>query len=1770
MRQHLAELQVQQAAAEPAVSQLERARAASVVSCRHSAEARRNPLQFGLSSVLCERGTPVQRALGASLQAIVQTPAQWQATLEDICDPSRSTQPLDLILNGAGLACSATALANITGRGGQQAQRSLIQAGSATVESSALLLGSMFETLNSGQSPLEPFMLILKYKYDETPTKVRVATVSATHESDSHALQHLIVPKSCVKGPELQHFLKTQGQLGQGRTMQSATHAKILQTHVSVIALYKVKQQQQHFAVVQSAFPCSLQAMDRATGETQRRAVWETFSSIPEMTRLLAAFPLCVRQSTTDRYTANFRTEAGLGAWLPGVLLCHLGCDAHKAATTIKNCLKPAQADVSGVLNTGLMLMSDLAVVKKLRDIFIAVLCAELQVHSSAGPENAAECQRYRRECFEMFLPTEGAMRWIAVLESQHKLFTKLLSTYLGKPSVQPVHQDSETHAPGQDAWSDVIQDVVGAGPAPAGQGAAAAAAASSNLSGNRPDAAGSDEVVDAASAFALENARRRASVQEYVLSDPLPRLCIMQQVLQPTHDFTTEMLGRSSAAWEQKQAGLAAVGKERTYVILEDAKGEAVATTMVRLLDVLHQDARGFLGPVACALRALKFCMCSATMCSMHSLIRLCHQALPYQMFRLLDDPAAADRLLDLPPCMLDQVFSELKQKYPEPDLLLGAEAISIVKTLAWAASTNIADLEASHNSTRDFSAIRSRGWTCSLESVSARHVLQQKLRLLGATHTRGRRTFIAASLKRCMKILRCKLPSASGKKSKPRRGGGGAWRAFVSFHAHGKKLTATLASHLSQLYRNLDDEEKAWFAEAGAAGTRAHADGHKAFGERAPVQSLPGEASRVNPDAVVARDVERQGDFSLVTLPGSSFSERYEEFKQSLPSKPAHETDALALTKAESEAVQKVATDLAKLPAKDFLDSEGHAELLSGFEGLPSHSGAHRQDSAPTVFFNWLAPTDKVVQATLRDDPAATATRRRYGLSAALTRSWTRRCRVLLHAEQKPILPADLEDVFKEKPCLKYGLCVCGQSDVSVPDALHCFNNVKRWMQPVFAKVRKVSPKARVLMDGHLVVFCFAAGPAWGIEEGDDVERSTFDKQEPKCEVHFLHIGHVNYSSWHFTAAELSDDLERLGVYGLIAEADEAGTLQLGMLPSAEAGPSLGVMTDLQFFRDLDLSLAWMLSAYAISLDEDDWQHWDTSCKVVPIKAVEPSTIPSCWVWRGSDFEKHHRKVRQERGTKRSANTDAASSRGSKPSKRTARDPPKPADNTRDGDIDDALDVLLEAEVQAGEGGRAQGPDVPMEFDPYGWFDRDDPKEVDEQGAHEPGPDVRQTAAGTDESEEYQHWLKQIEDAYLEDYSPSYAGSDAEFDWDGLLAEDSKDAADRAAEPPAEAAEPNPDLDGLPDELPGAAAGAARAPAARDRHEDFDKTEVEVPGYGRLRYYKHREQKQIIAVCGFHKDCRVMRSLTRNPNAKQPDTALFGQGRPLGLVIAWLKCQHEHTSQQEHIHSFHVDFQARQDARVWFLENVEDAADWAGLEREQADGEGEALVDYVKQHHEPLKLASLMLEESSPLFREHFDAFVQESTTLTAQCQLRGISFRAEEMPFEKKWQTQSRKLRVAAGKPGLAVTAKPWTSLPDIKLDGISHNARVKEVLDLAVLQYLGRTGCSDGSEGGVRKKCQDLYTDVSQNPNRKSFTAASGSSRCLTTSSTIYSHGRDRVVLPLEMLFFQGHTVDVKIPDGMKQRSLRSLAGEGICLPCLATLLFALHCTDSLDV
>ena len=196
----------------------------------------------------------------------------------------------------------------------------------------------------------------------------------------------------------------------------------MLQTQAELIALYECqdKDASRKFICVQTPLLCSLQAMDRRTGENQRQAIWESVRSVPELSRLAADFDFKVRLSTTDRYLANFRSEHGLR--VPGYLdqftLSHFPCDVRKGATCLKQALRPCEMEISGIVNTGLLMSADLGIIKKLRELLVHVFMTELQVHHRGPPPDQ---NQHRREVFDLFLPLRDVMPGVARTNSKRR-----------------------------------------------------------------------------------------------------------------------------------------------------------------------------------------------------------------------------------------------------------------------------------------------------------------------------------------------------------------------------------------------------------------------------------------------------------------------------------------------------------------------------------------------------------------------------------------------------------------------------------------------------------------------------------------------------------------------------------------------------------------------------------------------------------------------------------------------------------------------------------------------------------------------------------------------------------------------------------------------------------------------------------------------------------------------------------------------------------------------------------------------------------------------------------------------------------------------------------------------------------------------------------------------------------------------------------------------------------------------------------------------------
>ena len=154
---------------------------------------------------------------------------------------------------------------------------------------------------------------------------------------------------------------------------------------------------------------------------------------------------------------------------------------------------------------------------------------------------------------------------------------------------------------------------------------------------------------------------------------------------------------------------------------------------------------------------------------------------------------------------------------------------------------------------------------------------------------------------------------------------------------------------------------------------------------------------------------------------------------------------------------------------------------------------------------------------------------------------------------------------------------------------------------------------------------------------------------------------------------------------------------------------------------------------------------------------------------------------------------------------------------------------------------------------------------------------------------------------------------------------------------------------------------------------------------------------------------------------------------------------------------------------------------------------------------------------------------------------------------------WRGQICEWREAARIP---VHVTPWSPYAS----GVPQLDRVQALLDVAAAEALGPSHWKDSYD--VKKQLlKNVYMDVSQNPTHKAVTRA-GISPCLCTSSSIYSFGADRFILPFELLLWQGHRRTLRIPESMRSSELRSLAGEGICLPCLGSIIWALYLTKGL--
>ena len=159
--------------------------------------------------------------------------------------------------------------------------------------------------------------------------------------------------------------------------------------------------------------------------------------------------------------------------------------------------------------------------------------------------------------------------------------------------------------------------------------------------------------------------------------------------------------------------------------------------------------------------------------------------------------------------------------------------------------------------------------------------------------------------------------------------------------------------------------------------------------------------------------------------------------------------------------------------------------------------------------------------------------------------------------------------------------------------------------------------------------------------------------------------------------------------------------------------------------------------------------------------------------------------------------------------------------------------------------------------------------------------------------------------------------------------------------------------------------------------------------------------------------------------------------------------------------------------------------------------------------------------------------------------------------------KWQCQIAAWRAASNLPaGLCV----WAN--QMEATGMPRTERVKAIIEMVAVMKFQEMGYNLYTVQSMpfsqkRELLRDVYCDVSQNPQHKNCTNSAGISGCLATSTVLYSYRLDRIVLPVELAMIQGHRRGFQFPECVSSNQIRDLAGEGMALPCLGTIVWCMY-------
>ena len=596
----------------------------------------------------------------------------------------------------------------------------------------------------------------------------------------------------------------------------------------------------------------------RAAASTDAETIFQLLATTPQPPEIVnSLFPVRIRNAETDGAGANARAETFVlddvrKGWWP----LHIGCCAHLIhSSATRTWGLPLEANtIQGVIHAGKVLTSA-GNMKLLKDkvtelvtdrIVVLVNPVDDGVRSAVMSFFLPQAQTPRKRAVmmaiaEFFNGAWGKQKTLQhICAGQHcckdreettrtagRLLRKMVSCLLGRvfsranwaawaQSLEWFCFSDALHGLVTDAFQQCFKKHTSTGTSSKND-ATVDAAVFPELLPEEPSGAANprdpaDGVDDNTARQRLENAISTNISLHFMVSGVWKEVYLLRVCLHAQKTLMATVLHCTSQDWElAQQFNLLQTGA-REYRLLNLHKGDMVTVFFAEVSRLFHSITTWvhFLETERFRSRILQAFMRSAAVVFQLMVTRL--KGYPYALLSVLDPgsrDSAVAMALAAPRCMLDTWSRRFLEMFPGEDLK-GQEAQAVLELVA----------EVGMGTTFSTERLHSRN----LSRAKQRQSRKADVQYLGLSHM----GFSAPSSCRhsapSAQVTSGNRPGRPRKKDKAdpqRRGGGGAWRAYVSAHLGGRYLKGEVATELSAGYRALTQEQKAHYQLLGQLGT-------------------------------------------------------------------------------------------------------------------------------------------------------------------------------------------------------------------------------------------------------------------------------------------------------------------------------------------------------------------------------------------------------------------------------------------------------------------------------------------------------------------------------------------------------------------------------------------------------------------------------------------------------------------------------------------------------------------------------------------------------------------------------------------------------------------------------------------------------------------------------------------------------------------------------------------------------------------------------------